>query len=234
MSGILSTLMVLICFGIEIDGNKRWPAYRAVRLNANPAATQEALVLWFVMPDERVDLVEESPGKLVFVAPPGRYFVRLVIKEPGKPQESARAEIIIEAPDSPDPPPQPPQPPGPQPPSPPNPATPEELALKWAEEVTSPQKASESQALAKSFDAVAQRIESGEWRLDGSLEEQRKHVKAILRESNRAALGEARTAWLPWFQHNQKFLDQFDRTAGSLMDYAKLWRQQAAGLRRVR
>ena len=112
-----------LCAGqLTIEGPRAAPEHRAVRLAASAAPSPEAIVLWDVQPLGRdpgaaaddLDIVKEEPAALWFVAPPGRYAVRLVVKEPKAPQRSARLTVVVTPRAAPTPAPTPPPTPPPQ------------------------------------------------------------------------------------------------------------------------
>ncbi len=109
----------LACGQLAIDGPREIPEHRAVRLSASLAPSAEAIVLWDVQPlapeagDDEIEILKEEPGALWFNAGPGRYSVRLVVKEPKAPQRSARLTVVV-LPRQPAPKPEPVVPPAPK------------------------------------------------------------------------------------------------------------------------
>lgn len=101
---------------LRITGPTRTPRDKLVRLEVRGADASAGLI-WDVFPEVDAD---ESPGRLVFAAPPGTYVVKLraVSTKDGKTQiETARAQVVVGEPDPPVP--VPPGPgPGPLPPAP--------------------------------------------------------------------------------------------------------------------
>ena len=102
----LLALAALACSDLTIDGPQTVPEHRAVRLAASVAPSADAIVLWDVQPlgtdgalpagDADVEILREEPGAFWFNAGPGRYAVRLVVKEPKAPQRSARAAVVVQ------------------------------------------------------------------------------------------------------------------------------------------
>ncbi len=100
-----------------------------------------------------------------------------------------------------------------------------QLARKWLSLV--PEKArARAPELAKSFESVAADIDAGKIK---SVEE----IIAQATERNRAALGDARNAWLPWFEALREYLNGL-AAAGKLTspaDHSRIFRELAEGLR---
>ena len=102
---------------LRIVGETKVEPYKLVRLSAEGA--DGAALIWDVTPEESVDVVE-FPSKVLFVAPPGTYKVKLRAlrtKDGSSSFETARATVVIGVPTPPVPPvpPAPPVPPTPPP-----------------------------------------------------------------------------------------------------------------------
>ncbi|WP_347245169.1 hypothetical protein [Thermogutta sp.] len=115
--------------------------------------------------------------------------------------------------------------PGPGP-APPRPEIPEaqRLAWEWLSSV-SEQARNRAGALADAFRSVAERIEKGELTDPGSI------IQAST-QANRAALGEDRNAWLPWFERLREYMNGLaeKERLKKAADHAVLFRQIADGL----
>lgn len=102
---------------LRIVGETKVEPYKLVRLAAEGA--DGAALIWDVTPEESVDIVE-FPSKVLFVAPPGTYKVKLRAlrtKDGSSTFETARATVTVGTPTPPVPPvpPAPPVPPVPPP-----------------------------------------------------------------------------------------------------------------------
>lgn len=116
---VLALLLLAPCAWAElrIVGELKVEPYKLVRLSAEGA--DGAALIWDVTPEESVDVVE-FPSKVLFVAPPGTYKVKLRAlrtKDGSSSFETARATVVIGVPTPPVPPvpPAPPVPPTPPP-----------------------------------------------------------------------------------------------------------------------
>lgn len=93
---------------LKITGEAKVKANRMVRLTATGMAEGAALV-WDVSDEDRCD-VEESGNRLLLVAPPGTYKVKvraLTVKDGKTAAETARVTVVVEAEQPPVPPPPP-------------------------------------------------------------------------------------------------------------------------------
>lgn len=82
----------LLAADLKITGETVVAPYRLVELSAN-GADADAALLWDVYPEELAD-IREVNGRLIFVAPPGVYKVKLRTVK-GKVVDTARATVTI-------------------------------------------------------------------------------------------------------------------------------------------
>lgn len=111
-------------------------------------------------------------------------------------------------------------------PIPPSPLVPEptRLAREWLA-LAAPQARSRAAALAQAFREIAAEIESGKLKDPAAI------IQAST-ERNRAALGEDRNAWLPWFEKLREYMNTLADKGGlkTAADHAVFFRQIADGL----
>lgn len=106
---LLACASFALAGSLKIEGETKVEAYKMVRLSASGVPEGAALV-WDVDREEVADL-EEVDGRLLFVAPPGKYKIKLraiVVTKEGKTKVQTARTTIIVGPEKPTPPTAPP------------------------------------------------------------------------------------------------------------------------------
>jgi hypothetical protein len=204
------------------------------------AAGQEATVL--PEPGKLLGFVSRTePGKWLVFGPNGFKIVQPTIIEGGKavlwqglageyaviylpPGEAQPIPLVVQLGAA------GPVPPGPIPPPNPPPLSPVAKTVHdWATTLVPPTSLLKCQAVAQSFAAISSRMAAGTLSTPAE-------ILAATRDSNVAAVGDQRDAWLPFFEELRKFLNA-ESEAGKLADvkaHQALWDQIALGLGAVK
>lgn len=213
----------------EIEGPEQVDRDTLVRLSV---AGEWQDYCWVVPAGVDGEEVIGDGSRYVFSAPPSTYRVTVVVLGGSGLEQASTSVTVGEGGVAPEPVPGPPTP-GPAPAL----TGLAKLAYEWTAKVNSPDKAGYAHSLAKNFKSIAASIAAGAFDAnDPNAESEVDHGKvlAVTKDLNRETLGSERDAWKPWLAQFVSEMKRREKSVVSKADYAKVWREVAAGLEAVR
>lgn len=214
----MAQLLLLACVGAELAGPSQVDTYRLAEIRLE-GATESTQAIWDVRP-AGCDFQEQG-HKLVLTGKPGDYEVEAIVVDfDARTLQRLRHNVVIGKPG-----------PGPKPPEPdpdpePGPKPPPELSelSKKVAEWANGYPVADRKALAAAHRNSANAISSSMSPED---------AEKVAEQNNRAAVGERRLEWLPFFRQLQTELRTNWQAKGKWQngaDCAKAFREIAAGL----